>query len=358
MEIDGRLELERIATSGAIPDKDQLAETLTALCLGPGRRPGPQELALFFDIVRGLIHDIEMHVRLKLSEGLAERVDAPHDLVVMLANDVIDVAAPVLSSSPILEDGDLIVLLQKLTSDHRIAISRREHVTEPVSNAFVETGDQLAIKSLLQNDGASFSEESMARLVDETRDETDFQELLLSRRDLSDSLAHRMYEWVSDTLREHIVAAYPTVDMDIDGAVTEALAKAMESDGLTAQEVTEEEEDEEDWTGRPSPKSLQQALEIQDILKFEDIFQELTGLDSNTTTRVLYDMGPEGLAVACRAAGLDRDTFSEILCHLKGSRPYESFRKSPAFLRGMNFYDRTDRKNARSIISGWMPAGS
>ena len=100
MEIDGRLELERIATSGAIPDKDQLAETLTALCLGPGRRPGPQELALFFDIVRGLIHDIEMHVRLKLSEGLAERVDAPHDLVVMLATTSLMSPPPCYRAAP------------------------------------------------------------------------------------------------------------------------------------------------------------------------------------------------------------------------------------------------------------------
>ena len=107
----------------------------------------------------------------------------------------------------------------------------------------------------------------------------------------------------------------------------------------------------------PSTVSLQRALEMQDILKFEDMFQEMTGLDTATTTRVLYDMGPEGLAVACRAAGLDAETFSDIFCHLQGSRPYTAFRKSPIYNRGMKFFERTDRENARSIIAGWGPGG-
>jgi uncharacterized protein (DUF2336 family) len=351
VENSGKLELERIATSGMIPDKDRLAATLTELCLDPNRPPNQNELDMFFDIIRSLIHDIEMHVRKKLSEGLADRGDAPRDLVVMLANDVIEVAAPVLLQSPILQDADLIELIMERTTEHRIAISKREHLNEAVSEAFVDKGDQQALKSLLQNDGAAFSEESMQRLVDESRDEADFQELLLSRRDLPEPLAHRMYDWVSEALRRQIAAAYPGVADEIDEAVAEAVASAMESDGL------EPYDDDEDWTGLPSPRSLQRALEMQDILKFEDMFQEMTGLDAATTTRVLYDMGPEGLAVACRAAGLDAEIFDDIFCHLQGSRPYTAFRKSPIYTRGMKFFERTDRQNARSIIAGWGPGG-
>lgn len=354
MENGGRLELERIATSGSIPDKDRLAETLTEICLATDRRAAPRELKLFFDIIRGLIHDIETHVRRKLSEGLASRGDAPHDLVFTLASDVFEVAGPVLSRSPILTDTDLIELIFQRTTEHRIAISRRDAIAEPVSEAFVDTGDRRAIKSLLRNDGATFGEEAMERLVDESRDETDFQELLLSRRDLPETLAHRMYDWVSDALRQQIAAAYPGRESDIDDAVAEAVASAMASDGFDAQD--DEDDEDEDWTGRPSPRSLRRTLELQDILRFEDMFQELTGLDTATTTRVLYDMGPEGLAVACRAAGLDTETFSDILCHLQGSLPYTAFRKSPTYVRGMAFFEQTDRENACRIVAGWAAA--
>ncbi|MEX2617905.1 MAG: DUF2336 domain-containing protein [Alphaproteobacteria bacterium] len=349
METDGRRELERIVTSGQISDKDRLAETLTALCLAPGRRPDPREMSLFFDIVRGIIRDIEIHVRQNLADGLAKRADAPHDLIVMLANDVFDVAEPVLLRSPILDDADLIALIHQRTTRFRLAISRRETLTENVSEAFVDTRDTKALKSLLQNKGALFNDESLSRLVDESLVTEEYQELLLSRRDLPASLAYRMYEWVSDALQQQISTMFPVSDMEIEEAVSQALKRAISSNARPASEAEKPQE----WTGRPSPESLRRALELQDILKFEDMFQELTGLDSATTTRTLYDMGPEGLAVACRAAGLDADTFSEILCHVQGTRPFGIFRQSPAFSRGMNLFKRTDRSNARKIVEGW-----
>jgi uncharacterized protein (DUF2336 family) len=356
METDGRRELERIATTGQITDKDRLAETLTALCLAPGRRPDPREMSLFFDIVRGIIRDIETDVRQTLSEALSKRADAPHDLIVMLANDVFNVAEPVLSHSPILEDADLIALIQERTTRFRLAISKRETLTETVSEAFVDTGDTEALKSLLQNKGAVLNDESLSRLVDESRETEEYQELLLSRRDLPASLAYRMYEWVSDALQEQISAVFPVSDMDIEEAVSQALRRVVNPNAAPVAEpaaTAADSEKQEDWTGRPSPESLRRALEVQDILKFEDMFQELTGLDAATTTRALYDMGPEGLAVACRAAGLDAETYSDILCHLQGSRPYGAFQKSPTFTRGMSFFNRTDRRNARHILEGW-----
>lgn len=349
METDGRRELERIATSGRISDKDGLAETLTALCLAPGRRPDPREMALFFEIVRGLIRDIEVHVRQNLSEGLAKRADAPHDLIVWLANDVFDAAEPVLSQSPILEDADLIALIRQRTTRFRLAISKRATLSEKVSEAFVDTGDTEALKSLLENKGALFNDESLSRLVDKSRDTEEYQVLLLLRHDLPASLAYRMYEWVGDALQQQISTKFPVPDVDIEEAVSQALKRAISSNARPRAEA----ETPRDWTGRPSPESLRRALQVQDILKFEDMFQELTGLDSATITRALYDMGPEGLAVACRAAGLDAAAFSDILCRLHGSRPYEKFRKSPTFSRGMSFFTRTNRSSARKIIEGW-----
>ncbi len=357
-EPTGTDELTRLIEVGAIADKGRLAEALTALCLAPDRRPGERELALFFEIIRGLVSDVEMPVRQKLSEGLASREDAPHDLIVMLANDVIEVAFPVLAESPLLDGDDLIALIHRRGSQHRLAITERRILDAAVSEAFVEAGDAPALEALLRNDGAAFRPETMSRLVDDSRHSEALQGSLLSRRDLPAALAHRMYDWVSDTLRVYISTAHPIPGLD--GAVDAAVASTLRDDRFAVPEADEAaaaaaaaEEEEEDWNERPSPASLLRALELQDILRFEDMFQEIAGLDTATTTRALYDMGPEGLAIACRAAGLDRVTFGEIFCHLQGSRPYGAFRKSSVYVKGMAFFENTERGNAKRILEGW-----
>ena len=349
-----RNELARVIEAGTVADKSQLAETLTALCLAPDRNPGKRELALFFDIVRGLVNDVEMQVRRKLSEGLASRGDAPHDLIVMLANDVIEVAFPVLSKSPLLDDGDLITLIHQRTTQHRIAITKRDTLDADVSAAFVETRDVLALEALLSNAGAAFTPETLSRLVDESQVSESLQGPLLSRRDLPAALAHRMYDWVADTLREHISRTHPVPGLYLDGAVGATVASALRDDQPAGRRAAPaEERTARDWQDRLSSESLRRALELQDILRFEDMFQELSGLDSATTTKALYDMGPEGLAIACRAVGLDRITFGEIFCYLQGSRPFDTFRKTPVYIKGIAFFENTERAKARRILEGW-----
>ena len=48
------------------------------------------------DILRQLIHDVEMKVRRVLAELMASESDAPHDLIAALANDQIEVAHAIL----------------------------------------------------------------------------------------------------------------------------------------------------------------------------------------------------------------------------------------------------------------------
>ena len=53
------------------------------------------------------------------------------------------------------------------------------------------------------------------------------------------------------------------------------------------------------------------ALEIDDVLHFENLFQRLTDLAPSQVSRALYDLGMEGLAIACKAVELDRVIFGK-----------------------------------------------
>src|SRR5581483_10948882 len=70
------------------------------------------EAGIANDIFRILIKDIEKNVRQALAEQLAYCANTPRDIILKLANDEAEVAAPVLEYSSVLTEDDLIAIVQ------------------------------------------------------------------------------------------------------------------------------------------------------------------------------------------------------------------------------------------------------
>src|SRR5690606_28310465 len=111
--------------------------------------------------LKKLIHDVAVPVRKALAERLAQVPSAPHDVIVALANDEIDIAQPILMRSEALLDVDLIEIIRHRTMEHQLAIAMRRNLSESVSGALVEAGSQDVIKTLLENPDARISEATM-----------------------------------------------------------------------------------------------------------------------------------------------------------------------------------------------------
>src|SRR3546814_11781157 len=86
------------------------------------------------DILKKLINDVAVPIRRALAERLSLAPSAPHEVVVALANDEIDVARPILLRSEALLDGDLIETLQHRHPAHQPAVAIRPTPSEPVSH--------------------------------------------------------------------------------------------------------------------------------------------------------------------------------------------------------------------------------
>ena len=74
-----------------------------------------RERALMTDILRKLIHDCEIVVRRDLAERLSGAPNPPHELIVALANDEIEVAEPILKASAVLRDAELVGVIRHRT---------------------------------------------------------------------------------------------------------------------------------------------------------------------------------------------------------------------------------------------------
>src|SRR5690242_21122701 len=105
----------------------------------------------------------------------------------------------------------------------------RSSVSEPVSDALVATGHADVIKTLLENRNAAISAKALDYLVEQSKRVDSYQNPLLSRPELGPDLARRMYWWVSAALRRHILDHYSLSEADIDEALEETVAPAVEA---------------------------------------------------------------------------------------------------------------------------------
>ena len=84
-------------------------------------------------------------------------------------DDLIEVAAPVLSQSERLDDEALIETARNKSQAHLMAISTRKVLSGAVTDVLVLRGNDEVVQSTVNNPGAEFSERGFTRLVDSRR---------------------------------------------------------------------------------------------------------------------------------------------------------------------------------------------
>lgn len=106
-----------------------------------------EELAIHF------LPKVPVEVRATVADRLSVCADAPHAVVRALARDVFQVAAPVISRSPVLDSFDLLGVIAAAGVEHHRLIARRPGLDDDVRRALRLTGDAEVIGYL--DDGPS-----------------------------------------------------------------------------------------------------------------------------------------------------------------------------------------------------------
>jgi len=276
-----------------------------------------RERHLMYDILQQTVHQAEMGLRQNVAKRLAQAAGVPRELAKLLANDEIEVAFPILSMSDALLDEDLIEIIHSRSVEHQLAVTKRPMVSELVSDAIVKKGEEDVIRSLLLNPNSKISSTTVEYLVDESKRLTSVQEPILRREDLDPELCERMFTWVSSALRLYILDNYE-LDPDFVSSVIEDAAEDVKNAKPTkpakpAPEKRLVEELKED--GLMEPEIMVQILEDGDVRLFISMFQNYTGLSDSMIMEMLQDRDGTGLAIACKAAQLDKPIFSSIYAH-------------------------------------------
>ena len=274
----------------------------------------PSARAIAEDIFRTMLHDAEIRVRKALSESLKDNPLVPHDVAVALAKDVIEVAEPVLTFSQVLTDEDLIEIARTQPTASRVAVAKRERVSPEVSEALVETHDESAVATLVDNPGAEVSETTLDTILDVFPRSDAVKQNMVHRPSLPIKVSERLVTAVSQQLREHLVTHHALPDDVATDLILQSREKAtlglvpsgsgrVDVDDLVAQLHK---------NGRLTPSIVLRALCMGDVLFFESAIARLAGISVANAHTLVYDESGYGLVHLYRKAGLPRGMYDAV----------------------------------------------
>jgi len=310
-------EVECAVANGSVGRRAEILERVTDLFIAGATQLSDDEIALFDDVITRLAVEIEISARALLSVRLAPIPNAPPRTIRTLAfDDAIDVAAPVLSQSPRLSDTDLVENAKIMGQGHMLAISRRRHLSEAVTDVLVERGDQQVLRSTVENRRARLSNSGFSILLQRTQGDDELAVWIAGRTEIPPHLFHQLLVRASLSVREKLKAIHPEFSREIY-EVVEEISSRIESEALTPSA---------DHRVAPEPRNTAQgtAHQLDDNnlkrLAASGAFAEVTSalaimtdLPSSYVDRLMTGRRSDGLLALVRAVGLSWSTVKAIL---------------------------------------------
>jgi uncharacterized protein (DUF2336 family) len=337
-----------LAQTATAESRGELFLSITDLMRDHRRQRTANEDELLLAILKQLTRQVETEVRQALAERLAERDDVPADLILLLANDRIEVARALLLRSPILSEEDLIGLVRATTAMHQNAIAQRPDIGPRLAGTIAEVSPAETLLILLANQRAELGELALRRIVDRARNEPELQKPALQRPEMPQDLARRMCAFVSDALLSFISQRFAVdaaaIRDELRKAETDAHAKLTGSSG-PARLV-----EKLFAAGQLKPAFVMKALAQGQIDLFEHAAARLLGVEQAGLHRILRNGDPLTLAAVCHAAGIDRSAFPTVYQQSETLRGRAGILGLPDRQKSDKLFGETSREDARAMI--------
>jgi len=176
-------------------------------------RSSDTDLAAFDTLLTAVASDYSEQVRADLAKLVAANPQFAASAQ-LFAMDEIAVAKPVLRHSHILSDDTLLRVIGKKSQRHMIAVSGRHDVSERVSHALVEQGDDDVVVSLLANPGARIGARTYEAVAARAQHSSVLQAPLIRRQDVPADLLNELYLKVEGSLRREILKKFNHLSED------------------------------------------------------------------------------------------------------------------------------------------------
>jgi uncharacterized protein (DUF2336 family) len=267
-----------------------------------------------------LLDDPSPMVRRALADALANSNDAPHGVILALAQDQPEIAEKIAARSPILAEADLVDLVGTGGESVQCAIASRTPLSRAVAGAIAEVSGAAACLVLIENLSAETSVKSLARIAERHGQLSAIREALFAREDLQADTRQALVAKLSETLVRFVTdrdwvpeERLQRVAREACERATVAIAAGKESDeiaGLVRHLVA---------SGQLTSLLLLRALLSGNVRFLIEAFAELSGLAPERVAVVLSDRHAHGFRALYQRAGLPEGAFGAFRAALEAS---------------------------------------
>jgi uncharacterized protein (DUF2336 family) len=309
-------ELQATLAHGTVARRVETLRRVTDLFIDGAVDLSEEQIGLFDDVFQCLMHQIETSAKVLLANRLAAVDTAPPLTIRTLAfDDLIEVAAPVLSQSERLDDDTLIETARSKSQAHLMAISTRRVLSGAVTDVLVLRGNDEVIQSTINNPGAEFSERGFTRLIDRAEGDDDLATCIGLRPTMPRHLYLKLIAKASETVRARLEAANPRQAGDVPTAVREATRRARTAPSAITRDTA---------IAHALVKSLYedgrldeyQVAAFAEAGKFDEANAALAALANvsvSTAENMMVETRAEGVMILAKVSGMSWSTVKAII---------------------------------------------
>jgi uncharacterized protein (DUF2336 family) len=336
--------------------RNDLFNNITAMMEARYKQISSAEFELMLDILGKLVHEVEISVRKNLAYRLADREDVPVELIILLANDEAEVANPILLQNTLLTDKELIRIIQLKTRQHQLGIAARNSISSDICRELVNTGDDGVIVTMLTNQSAKIDNESIEIIVEKSKTKELFQAPLIHRHDLPKDIAARMYGWVSLALKNELLDIHNFDREELEMAISASIddLKSETANPRTQNQAEEKLIEKLYDANKLHPSFLMKSLSQGSIYLFEIGFAKMLRVPREVMYNILYEKGPDALAIACCAAKIDKSIFMTIFRLTREAKKMDTEISKDEIAHIYRKFADTDESRAKAIIHKWV----
>ncbi|MBU0799701.1 MAG: DUF2336 domain-containing protein [Alphaproteobacteria bacterium] len=313
-----------------------------------------REQEMLADVLITLMRQAERDLRRAMAERLAVMDNVPLRLVLFLANDEITVASPVLRQSRVLSDLDLVYIIKSQGPDYWQAIATREQLSAHVVDALADTRDTGTAVMLAQNERAVLTDYALQVLAGMAQAHEDVARPLLSRKELPLKVARELYAHVGTQLKAHIRTYYgedaaAPLGKVFDDIFVEFADQKASSEFLPGKTMMEAAE-RYAMAGLLNMQLVMDTIKRGQIASFIALFAKYSGLTPKRVHDMLMQSCPKGMAIACRAFGIQKGDFSNIYIMTHRMRSRGRMVDHRAMLDALAYFDTVKPEVAMRIV--------
>jgi uncharacterized protein (DUF2336 family) len=257
-----------------------------------------------------LLDDASPLVRRALADALAASPSAPPAIVIALAADQPQIAAPVYALSPLFVDADLVDAVATGGAVVQSAIANRAALPCSVAAAIAEVGTAESCLLLVENATADIAPLSIDRIVERFGHLAAIREALLMREDVPAATRQTLVIKLSETLAG-FVAGRAWLDADHARRIAR---EACEKATVTIAAETPQAElrpliHHLRASGQLTAGLILRALLSGNIALFEEALAELADMPVERVSGLVHDRGGVGLRALFNKARLPASTY-------------------------------------------------